>query len=39
MKPRFEPVYPPEWDTDEMQSVEEDYEEIPRGLEPSKPSR
>ena len=30
----FEPFYPPEWDTDEMEDVEEEYEEVPRRLTP-----
>ena len=34
---RYEPVYPPAWSTEEMQDIEEEYEEVPRGLEPSGP--
>jgi len=30
----YEPRYPPEWSTGAMQAVQDDYDEIPRWLEP-----
>jgi len=34
MKCKFEPRYPPEWDVEEMQDVEDEWDEVPRGLRP-----
>lgn len=31
---RFEPRFPPAWSVEEMWDVEDEYDEIPRWLEP-----
>jgi len=34
MKSQFEPIYPPEWDVEEMNEVEDEYDDIPSRLTP-----